>query len=437
MKEVSYRWRICALLFTATTINYLDRQVLGILKPDLALRFNWSETQYSHVVVVFALCYGAGMLLAGKLIDRIGVKAGYGLSVLVWSVASCAHALVTTTLGFGWVRALLGLSESGSYPSAVKAISEWFPRSEQALAVGIVTAGTSIGAVAAPAVVPWLAVSYGWQAAFVVTGLTGFVWLACWQFRYAAPLAHPKVSARELALIGANRAAPGEPEPAEAGPRPGWRELFRLRETWTVFIGKGLTDPIWWFLLFWLPSYFSERFHLDLRNLGLPLVIVYVATSIGSIAGGWLSSALIARGWPVQKARQTAMLCLALLVVPMAFAPWIDNMWVMVGLLSLSVAAHQGWSANMFTLASDMFPKAQVASVTGIGGLGGAIGASIFPLFVGVLLDHFRALGNINAGYNALFMVCGLAYVVTWVLMKFVRPSRASAPLGESHAARA
>ncbi|WP_414439347.1 MFS transporter [Burkholderia sp. 22PA0106] len=429
MKEVSYRWKICLLLFAAMTINYLDRQVLGILKPDLALRFNWSETQYSHVVVVFAMSYGVGMLLVGKLIDRIGVKRGYGLSVLVWSVASCAHALVTTTVGFAWVRALLGLSESGSFPSAVKAVSEWFPRREQALAVGIVTAGTSIGAVAAPALVPWLAVAYGWQAAFVITGLTGFVWLAFWQFRYASPGTHPKVGARELALIGADRAAAGQP-----APQAGWGELFRLRETWTIFIGKGLTDPIWWFLLFWLPSYFSERFHLDLRNLGLPLVIVYVSTSIGSIAGGWLSSMLIARGWPIGKARPFTMLCLALLVVPMVFAPWIDNMWVMVGLLSLSVAAHQGWSANMFTLASDMFPKEQVASVTGIGGLGSAIGASIFPLFVGALLDHFRLLGNINGGYNVLFTICGLAYVVTWVLMRFIRPSRTRATAGESQA---
>ncbi len=429
MKEVSYRWKICTLLFVAMTINYLDRQVLGILKPDLALRFNWSETQYSHVVVVFAMSYGLGMLLVGKLIDRIGVKKGYGLSVLVWSIASCLHALVTTTVGFAWVRALLGLSESGSFPAAVKAVSEWFPRREQALAVGIVTAGTSIGAVAAPAVVPWLAVSFGWQAAFVITGLTGFVWLVLWQLRYASPTTHPKVGPRELALIGADRGAP-----VEAGPRVGWGTLFRRRETWTIFIGKGLTDPIWWFLLFWLPSYFSERFHLDLRNLGLPLVIVYVSTSIGSIGGGWLSSTLIARGWPVHKARPVTMLCLALLVVPMVFAPWIDDMWVMVGLLSLSVAAHQGWSANMFTLASDMFPKAQVASVTGIGGLGSAIGASIFPLFVGALLDHFRVLGNINGGYNVLFTICGLAYVVTWVLMRFVRPSGTRAPAGESRA---
>lgn len=373
-----------------------------------------------------ACCWG------GKLIDRIGVKAGYGLSVFVWSIASCLHALVTTTVGFSWVRGLLGLAEAGSFPSAVKAVSEWFPRKEQALAVGIVTAGTSIGAVAAPAIVPWLAVTYGWQAAFVVTGLTGFIWLVFGQLRYAAPRVHPKISDQERALIGADC-----DEPVPTGPRVGWKTLFRLRETWTIFIGKGLTDPIWWFLLFWLPSYFSERFHLDLKNLGLPLVIVYVATSIGSIGGGWLSSVLIARGWSVQKARPVAMLFLALLVVPMVFAPWIDNMWVMVGLLSLSVAAHQGWSANMFTLASDMFPKSQVASVTGIGGLGSAIGASLFPLLVGAILDHFRLLGDINIGYNILFTICGSAYVVTWILMRFIRPARATATLDESQAASA
>jgi ACS family hexuronate transporter-like MFS transporter len=420
----NYRWRMCALLFAAMTINYLDRQVLGILKPDLAARFNWTETEYSHVVVVFTACYGIGMLLSGKLLDRLGVKMGYGLAVLGWSVAACAHALVTTTMGFSVVRGLLGMAESGGFPSCVKSVAEWFPRKEQALAVGILTAGTSIGAVAAPAVVPWLAVTYGWQAAFFVTGMTGFVWLAFWYAMYFSPSKHPKISMEERRLVEADTVVPDDKVPAVS-----WFALLKLRATWTIFVGKGLTDPIWWFLLFWLPSYFSERFHLDLKSMGLPLVIVYVATSFGSIGGGWLSSKLIARGWAVNKARQTTMLGLALLVVPMAFAPWIDNMWVMVGLLSLSVAAHQGWSANMFTLASDMFPKELVGSVTGIGGFGSALGATLFPLLVGVILDHFKVLGDIKAGYNILFVICGSAYVVAWIAMRLIRSSQVKADL--------
>lgn len=424
MDRSSYRWRICALLFFATTINYLDRQVLGLLKPDLAVRFNWSETQYSYIVVVFTACYALGMVLSGKLVDRVGVKIGYGVCVLVWSIAACGHALVRSTLGFGVMRALLGISESGSFPCAVKSVSEWFPRKEQALAVGILTSGTSIGAVAAPALVPWLAATYGWEAAFFVTGLTGFVWLGFWYAMYQAPLKHAKVSKEELRHINSDGSTADS-----NGLTVSWVSLLKLRATWTFFVGKLLTDPIWWFMLFWLPSYFNTRFHLDMRNLGLPLVVVYVATSIGSIGGGWISSKLIERGWPVSKARQTTMLGLAFLVVPIAFSPWIDNMWAMVGLLSLAAAAHQGWSANLFTTPSDMFPKELVGSVVGIGGLAGALGATLFPLLVGAILDHFKLLGNINAGYNILFVICGSAYLVAWVAMRIIRSSQVSADL--------
>jgi ACS family hexuronate transporter-like MFS transporter len=418
----NYRWRICALLFFATTINYLDRQVLGLLKPDLATRFHWTETDYSYMVVVFTACYAFGLILSGKLIDKFGVKVGYGVCVLIWSVAACGHALVRNTLGFAFMRSLLGLAESGNFPSAVKSVSEWFPRKEQALAVGILTSGTSIGAVAAPAIVPWLAASYGWQAAFLVTGLTGFIWLGLWYIMYYAPQKHGKVTLAELKYIQGDRSGD-----EDSGKSVSWFSLLRLRATWAFIVGKLLTDPIWWFMLFWLPSYFSSRYHLDLKNLGIPLVVVYVATSIGSISGGWLSSQLISRGWTVQRARQSVMLGLAFLVVPLAFSPWIDNMWAMVGLLSLAAAAHQGWSANLFTTASDMFPKTVVGSVVGIGGMAGAIGGTLFPLFVGVLLDHFKALGTINSGYNILFIVCGSTYLVAWVAMLLMRSSKAGA----------
>ncbi|MEX3957692.1 MFS transporter [Trinickia sp. EG282A] len=427
MELSKYRWRVCALLFFATTINYLDRQVLGLLKPSLALQFNWTETQYSYIVVVFTACYAIGMLLSGKLVDKVGVKIGYGVCVLLWSIAACGHALVRSTLGFGVMRALLGISESGSFPCAVKSVSEWFPRKEQALAVGILTAGTSIGAVAAPAVVPWLAATYGWEAAFFVTGLTGFVWLGFWCVMYQAPLKHRKVTKAELEYISEDAASPSTVEPAKVR----WVSLFKLRPTWAFFAGKLLTDPIWWFMLFWLPSYFNSRFHLDLKNLGLPLVIVYISTSMGSIGGGWVSSALIRRGWSVTKARQTTMLVLAFLVTPIAMSPWINDMWAMVALLSLAAAAHQGWSANLFTTASDMFPKAAVGSVVGIGGLAGALGATLFPLFVGAVLDHFKALGHINAGYNILFVICGSAYLVAWVAMKVIRSSNQTVDIAQ------
>lgn len=424
MNQSSYRWRICALLFFATTINYLDRQVLGLLKPELALRFNWTETQYSYIVMVFTACYALGLLLSGKLVDRFGVKIGYGVCVLVWSVAACGHALVRSTLGFGVMRALLGISESGSFPCAVKAVSEWFPRKERAFAVGILTSGTSIGAVVAPATVPWLAATYGWEAAFFITGLIGFIWFGFWYVMYFAPQKHKKVSAEEMSYINEDQGGT-----KAKGPSVSWRSLLKVRATWTFAVGKLLTDPIWWFMLFWLPSYFNSRFHLDLKNLGLPLVIVYIATSIGSIGGGWVSSRLIARGWPVNKARHTTMLGLAFLVVPMVFAPWIDNMWAMVALLSLAAAAHQGWSANLFTTPSDMFPKELVGSVVGIGGMAGALGATLFPLLVGTLLDHFKLHGNINAGYNILFVICGSAYLVAWVAMRVIHSSQVTADL--------
>ncbi|NPT47047.1 MFS transporter [Paraburkholderia sp. 1N] len=425
MDRTRYRWRICALLFLATTINYLDRQVLGLLKPELATRFNWTETEYSYMVVVFTACYAIGLIVSGKLVDRYGVKLGYGICVLVWSIAACGHSIVRNTLGFSFMRALLGLAESGNFPAAAKAVSEWFPRKEQALAVGILTSGTSIGAVAAPALVPWLAASYGWQAAFLVTGLTGFVWLGFWYSMYYAPQKHKAISVEELKYINENRAGDDG-----KGPSVNWISLLKIRPTWAFVMGKLLTDPIWWFMLFWLPSYFSSRYHLDLKNLGLPLVVVYVATSIGSISGGWFSSRLIARGWDVTRARQITMLGLAFLVVPIAFSPWIDNMWAMVGLLSLAAAAHQGWSANLFTTASDMFPKRLVGSIVGMGGMAGAIGGTFFPLFVGALLDHFKAFGNVNAGYNILFAICGSAYVIAWTIMRLIRSSNPRTDLG-------
>jgi ACS family hexuronate transporter-like MFS transporter len=408
-------------LFFATTINYLDRQVLGLLKPALSVQLNWSETEYSYIVMVFTACYALGLLLSGKIVDRFGVKIGYAACVVVWSIAACGHALVRSTLGFGAARALLGLAEAGSFPAAVKSVSEWFPQRERAFAVGILTAGTSIGAVAAPAVVPWLASTYGWQAAFIVTGLTGFIWLGFWFAIYDIPQRHAKVRRDELALITETPVVKDSPDC-----KVSWLSLFKYRATWVFFVGKMLTDPVWWFMAFWLPSYFNSRFGLQLQNLGLPLVVIYVATSLGSVIGGWASSRLIARGWSVSKARQTTMFGIACLVLPIVFSPWVGAMWVMVGLLSLAVGSHQAWSANLFTRPADMFPKELVGSVVGIGGMAGALGSTLFPIFVGRVLDHFKALGNINTGYNILFAICGCAYVVAWLLMRMIQPAEAT-----------
>lgn len=406
-----YRWKICALLFFATTINYLDRQVLGLLKPMLEQQFHWSETDYSYLVIVFQASYAGGLLVFGKLIDRLGTKLGYGLCIMVWSIAAIGHAAAQSTLSFMYMRALLGLGESGNFPAAIKAVSEWFPKKERGLAVGILTSGTSIGAILAPACVPWLAATYGWESAFVITGLTGFVWLIFWKLFYQVPGVHPRLSANELAYI--NQDADVEPVT-----KVKWAELLKLRATWVFVTGKFLTDPIWWFMLFWLPSYFSSRFDLDLKHLGLPLMIVYCATSIGSIAGGWLSSHMISAGWTAQKARNSAMLVMAVLVLPIGFASYVDNMWIMVGLLSLAAAAHQGWSANLFTTVADNFPRSQVASVMGIGGTAGSVGGMIFPLAVGIVLEHYKAMENLNLGYNLIFMVCASTYLAAWIIMR-------------------
>jgi len=413
-----YRWGICALLFFATTINYLDRQVLGLLKPMLEKEFSWTESDYGNIVMAFSATYALGLLFFGRIVDAIGTKMGYTVSIIVWSIAAMAHALAKTTLGFGIARAFLGLGESGNFPVAIKSVAEWFPKKERALATGIFNSGANIGAVAAPAVVPWLAGTYGWQEAFIWTGVVGFIWLIFWWFMYEVPAKHKKLSKEEFDHIHSDN-APGHITETKKVP---WVKLFSIRQTWAFVFGKLLTDPIWWFFLFWLPSYFSTTFNLDIKNLGLPLIVVYTATTVGSIGGGYLSSWLINIGWPVFKARKVSMLIFAICVVPIMFAKQTNNMWIAVALISLAAAAHQAWSANIFTTASDMFPKYAVSSVVGIGGMAGSVGGIIFPLIVGGLLDHYKALGNIGAGYNILFIICGCMYLLAWSVMHFFAP---------------
>lgn len=408
----NYRWVVCGLLFFATTINYIDRQVIGLLKPTLELEFNWSESDYANIVMAFAACYALGFIIFGNIIDKIGSKIGYSISIIVWSIAAMLHAIVKSTLGFGIVRGLLGLGEAGNFPAAVKAVAEWFPKKERALATGIFNSGTSIGAVTAPIMVPWILGLYGWQEAFLITGALGFVWLIFWWLFYEVPSRHKKLSTEEFEFIHLDH----DPDDDHKGSVK-WRKLLSIKQTWVFIIGKLLTDPVWWFFLFWLPSYFSSTFNLDLKKPSLHLVIVYSATTVGSIAGGYLSSYLIRKGWPIIKARKTALLIAAFSVLPIILARYATDIWVAVAIISIAAAAHQAWSSNIFTIVSDMVPKKAVSSVVGIGGMTGSIGSTFFPLLVGFILDYYKLAGNITAGYNIIFIICGFAYLIAWLII--------------------
>ncbi|UKJ07444.1 MFS transporter [Solitalea lacus] len=414
-----YRWRIAGLLFFATTINYLDRQVIGLLKPVLEKEFQWTETNYANIVMAFTAMYAIGLLGFGRLVDKIGSKLGYFISVAAWSIAAIGHAFVKTTFGFGFFRAALGLAEAGNFPAAIKSVTEWFPKKERALATGIFNSGANIGVIVAQAFVPLITFHYGWQQAFVWTGATGIIWLILWWKYYEIPTRHKKISQTEYDYIHCDADLVSETK-HDSSASISWFQLLKVRQTWAFVTGKFLTDPIWWFFLFWLPSFFVSKFSLNLKSLGLPGIAVYTAACIGSIGGGWLSGHLIKKGWPVFKARKTAMLSFAFMVVPIFFIQYVNNLWIAVGLISLAAAAHQAWSANIFTTASDMFPKQAISSVVGIGGMAGAVGGILFPLFIGFLLDHYKAIGNVMAGYNIIFSICGSAYLLAWIIMHFL-----------------
>ncbi|MFI5155666.1 MAG: MFS transporter [Chitinophagales bacterium] len=414
-----FRWTIASLLFFATTINYIDRQAIGLLKPVLEKEFKWTELDYGYIVMAFQASYAMGLLLFGRWIDRVGAKIGYTVSVIAWSAAAMAHALAKSAFGFGAARAALGLGESGNFPASIRAVAEWFPKKERAFATGFFNAGTNIGAVVAPIIVPWLLGAYGWQEVFIFTGALGLIWLVPWIMLYESPTKHKRLSKEELQYIQSDddeKSGPDDSKPVS------WKKLFGYRQTWAFLLGKFLTDPIWWFFLLWLPDYFSGSFNLDLKRPGWPLVIVYTATSIGSLGGGYLSSHLITIGWPVYKARKTTMFIVALCVLPVMAAQWATNMWVAVAIISLAAGAHQAWSANIFTTASDMFPRKALSSVVGIGGMAGSVGGMLFPLFVGNVLQYFKDAGDKAAGYHILFVICGLAYLLAWLVMHFLSP---------------
>jgi ACS family hexuronate transporter-like MFS transporter len=403
-----FRWTVCGLLFAASTINYIDRQVLGILAPHLQKVTGWSEVHYGYIVTAFQAAYAIGLAAFGRFIDRYGTRVGYGLAIGIWSVAAMAHAAARTALGFGFARFALGLGESGNFPSAIKAVAEWFPRKERALATGIFNSGTNVGAVVAPAVVPWLTIRFGWPAAFLATGAIGFLWLVSWFALYEVPERKRNIRPRELAHIQSD---PPEPAPA----RIPWLRLLRFRQTWAIVVGKFLTDPIWWFYLYWLAKFLNSRFGLTLAGLGPPLIVIYLITDVGSVGGGWGSSALIERGWTVNRSRKTVMLVCALCVLPIFAASSARTVWGAVLLIALAAAAHQAWSANIFTFASDMFPKQAVGSVTGLGGTAGAIGGILFSASAGHILQ-------LTGSYVILFAIAGSAYLVALGLIQLLAP---------------
>jgi MFS transporter, ACS family, hexuronate transporter len=402
------RWLICALLFFAASVNYMDRQVIGLLKPTLQAQLGWTEEGYSNIVVAFQLAYGSSLLFIGKLIDRIGTRKGFSLAVLFWSISAMAHAGARTVLQFAVARFSLGVGEAGSFPASIKAVAEWFPKKERALATGIFNSGTNVGAIVTPLVVPWLTLRFGWQMAFIATGALGMLWIVAWLAVYRRPEESSLVSPRELALIQS------DPEQATATAVP-WRTMLRLRQAWAVGLGKFFTDPIWFVYLFWMPDFLSRNLKLDLKGMALPLFVIYSGASVGSIAGGWLSSWLIKRGWAVNPSRKTAMLVCALAVTPIMLAARTTDAWVAVGLVALAAGAHQGWSANIYTLASDMFPRGAVASVVGFGTLLGTISGMFISKMVGYILQT-------TGSYVPVFILAGTAYLIALAFVQALAP---------------
>lgn len=402
-----FRWVILGLVFFATTVNYLDRMVMGILAPDLQRLYSINDVQYGYIQSAFALSYAIGQLGAGGFVDKVGVRLGYGCALIAWSISSMLHVLAHGPWSFGFMRGLLGVSESPNFPAATKTLSEWFPKRERAFAFGFVNAGTNMGAILAPAVVPWLATSYGWQWAFIGTGLAGLIWIFFWFPLYRPPAQHPRVSSAELALINS--------DPIEESVRIPWVSLFSYRQAWAFALGKFLTDSMWWFFMTWVPKFLHQKHGLDLLHIGLPLIIIYLMSDAGSVAGGWLSSSLIKRGVDVNRARKTALLVCACGMLPVMFAQSISQLWAAVLILGLATASHQGFSSNLYTLVSDMFPKQCVASVAGLGGTFGYFGASLFQVFVGYMV---QGKGN----YFVPFLCAAAAYLLAFGVIQALAP---------------
>ncbi|WP_160068889.1 MFS transporter [Sphingobacterium bovisgrunnientis] len=446
MKNIGkYRWTICALLFFATTINYLDRQVLSLLHPMLEEEFGWSKSDYANITAAFQFSYAIAMLFAGRFIDKLGTKKGFAWAIVIWSIAAILHAYavqigeISTTIlgvlgitglsisvvGFMVSRVLLGFGESGNFPAAIKTTAEYFPKKERALATGIFNSGSNVGAILAPLTVPWMAVKWGWQSAFWVVGAVGFLWLIFWFIFYEKPSKQKRLSASELEYINSDTVIQTEDESGnEIKPTIAWHKLLGFKQTWAFVIGKFMTDGVWWFFLFWLPSFLKDQYAMTGTQIMLPLAVLYSMTMFGSIGGGWFPMYFINKGYNAYDGRMKAMFIIALfpLVVLLAQPFGEISFWVPVILIGIGASAHQAWSANIFTTVSDMFPKTTVASVTGIGGMAGGIGGVVMSKLGGYLFDKYDSLGNIETGYTIMFSICALSYIIAWSIMKSLVP---------------
>lgn len=467
-----YRWVICGLLFAASAVNYIDRQVIAILKPTLQKEFGWTDIDYGWIIFAFTTAYAIGFIFVGRLMDKIGTRNGFTLSIILWSIGALLHAwalgigiymsplatpiingfvaflnvivsafnsilgvfgitsfpplsiaLSVSVIGFIIARFVLGLGESGNFPAAIKTTAEWFPKKERALATGIFNAGTNVGALVTPLAVPVIVLYAGWYEAFIITGILGFIWLAFWLIFYRRPEEHPSLSKAELAYI--------QSDPVEPTVKIPWLTLLKYKQTWAFAIGKFLTDPIWWVYLFWLPDFLNKKHGLDLKTFGLPIAVIYIIADIGSVGGGYISSALIKHGWTINKGRKTAMLICALAVVPIVFASLTSDLWVAVILIGIAAAAHQGWSANIFTTSSDTFPKQAVGSVVGIGGMAGAIGGMLIAPMIGLILENTKSPENPNGSYFIVFVIAASAYLTALLIMHLINPTLAPAKVKE------
>jgi ACS family hexuronate transporter-like MFS transporter len=444
-----YRWSICALLFFATTVNYLDRQVLSLLQPMLSEEFGWTNTDYANITAVFQFVYAVAMLFAGRFIDWIGTKRGYSWAIILWSVGAVIHAfavgiggavapvfsivglvLPLSVLGFMVGRTVLAIGEAGNFPAAIKTVAEWFPKKERSLSTGIFNSGANVGAILAPLTVPWIAAHLGWQMAFIIVGAIGFLWIIFWFMFYDSPAAmlrKGRITQAEYDHIHSDKDEVSVQKEVDEGGKAekvSWWKLLGFRQTWSFFIGKFLTDGVWWFFLFWLPAYLKSQYGVEGTSVMLPLGVLYSMTMVGSIGGGWFPAYFIGKGMEPYSARMRAMLIIALfpLVVLAAQPLGHFSMWIPVVLIGIGASAHQAWSANIFTTVSDMFPRKAVASVTGIGGMAGGIGGVVVSKTAGPLFDHFEALGRIETGYTIMFTFCAVAYVLAWVIMKSLVP---------------
>jgi MFS transporter, ACS family, hexuronate transporter len=418
------RWTVCAMLFAATSINYMDRQVLSILAPTLQHSIGWTEQQYGYIVGAFQLAYALGLIAAGRMVDKLGTRLGYSIVMALWSAAAMAHSLVQSAFGFGVARFFLGLGESGNFPAAVKATAEWFPQKERSLATGIFNSGANLGAILAPATIPWITLHYGWRPAFLATGTFSSLWIVWWAWKYRRPQDSAKVSVAELQWIEGADSQPSIQPPGVEATKVPWTSLLRYRQTWAFAVAKFLTDPIWYFYLFWMPKFLDQRFHIGLAHLGLPLIVVYNMSAVGSVGGGYLPTLLSNEGVKIQTARLRAMLLCACLAVPVFYAGHTLHSWVAVILLGLATAAHQGWSANLFTTVSDMFPKRAVGAVVGLGSSAGSAGGVLFAAMIGRILQ-------VTGSYAVLFVIAASAYLLGLLILTRLAPGLKRADLAQ------